>query len=829
MGGGGASLALRGDGAISSSGVGSPNGAVDPASPPPPTRVDYVLDTSRPLADTLADLCLNYFGMHPDVHVPGDFVLRVCETEERITEDKIRSLKVADLANLRLAMAPYRHARLIADRLRRLDDEAELKKTVFALQRYLKESDFAAEFLGCGGFEILQRVTLRVDRNAFAYTLNCICVLLNHSLPDSEGESTLAEPAWPQWMQLLPEFIDRKLPTAKIALANSTEMQPNVGRPVTLLSIWLLRKSKPAQREAFYRRLVSSQTTIRLLVSGVSSKSREIQLASLQLINAVLRCDPERRHSHMIRALDSAGMRKVAAWAMSSLREDEPLRRALIEYQAAIVLDYHRGKTTPIDLNILGHSAALDEIWSLAQVSPVGDEKWRRIGFLTEQPSVELRGFGVLDLANMHFFARKCQHEFHQMILDQLELQPEVRCPIMRAAMQVSQVLSDVWDVTSGQPSMARCQSLFLCFEDSFAICLRLFVDLWAAIVPMCRSTGLRRVGALLRSHLREVLASLGESEPKVLSKFRKAMLGTPFHLIREAHLASLASDDRLLENQSYIDARNRLMDMAYAFMREQRLRSMAAGAWFLLLGDEGRCAAGVRFCKLDREFSRLLWADFGSIQTSVPSDSALVNQEILRISSPSAAVSPAGLGPSAHATADKRQHMSSQLMFSVELDRPAPLDIAAATAPAAAAGSKRSSIAMPQQLTDLQARQDTKNMELIFRCKTVNQFGSWFDGLRMLVQRDMESLVSSETMYYVRELVQMHMALWRLAVEDVLPEADIARAAAEDEGSDGAPAWAAAVLGAAAAAKRIPPLPASFGFWHDPGCTDSVRPKPAA
>nr|KAJ3422917.1 hypothetical protein HK105_005636 [Polyrhizophydium stewartii] len=738
MGGGGASLALRGDGAISSSGVGSPNGAVDPASPPPPTRVDYVLDTSRPLADTLADLCLNYFGMHPDVHVPGDFVLRVCETEERITEDKIRSLKVADLANLRLAMAPYRHARLIADRLRRLDDEAELKKTVFALQRYLKqyettkelspssaddiclkESDFAAEFLGCGGFEILQRVTLRVDRNAFAYTLNCIC-----------------------------------LPTAKIALANSTEMQPNVGRPVTLLSIWLLRKSKPAQREAFYRRLVSSQTTIRLLVSGVSSKSREIQLASLQLINAVLRCDPERRHSHMIRALDSAGMRKVAAWAMSSLREDEPLRRALIEYQAAIVLDYHRGKTTPIDLNILGHSAALDEIWSLAQVSPVGDEKWRRIGFLTEQPSVELRGFGVLDLANMHFFARKCQHEFHQ-------------------------------------------------------------------------------------------------SEPKVLSKFRKAMLGTPFHLIREAHLASLASDDRLLENQSYIDARNRLMDMAYAFMREQRLRSMAAGAWFLLLGDEGRCAAGVRFCKLDREFSRLLWADFGSIQTSVPSDSALVNQgvhasvmrtcrsrltcetapisEILRISSPSAAVSPAGLGPSAHATADKRQHMSSQLMFSVELDRPAPLDIAAATAPAAAAGSKRSSIAMPQQLTDLQARQDTKNMELIFRCKTVNQFGSWFDGLRMLVQRDMESLVSSETMYYVRELVQMHMALWRLAVEDVLPEADIARAAAEDEGSDGAPAWAAAVLGAAAAAKRIPPLPASFGFWHDPGCTDSVRPKPAA
>ncbi|KAI8928157.1 ELMO/CED-12 family-domain-containing protein [Entophlyctis helioformis] len=882
-------------------------------------RIAFVVDTSKTLPHIMDDLCLHF---QPQLlgRSSSDLALRVCETEELITEHKIRGLRVADGANLKLTLAAHLLAPFIAASLSAAvqDDLPSLKKTAFVLQKYLKEDIFRDEFVRAEGFHALQAAALRLDGNSLAYTLGCIQLVA-----ESSSNCRIHGADW----TLKDDFIE------KLVALHQTEIPPNVVKPATAISLWILEAGQPQTGlprsptkqhfatpisptsaaaaalatpispaspashsgpaplpfpwferaiAAFHQHLLARPSALKTLVQRVSTSACEIQLASLQLINAIVTRASEKRRGEFMQHIDSFGVRKAVVRLMDG-HTPANFRPSILEFQRIVVMDYHKGKSTPVNVNLVGHVTALEEIWSLASVSVDGnsDSKWQRVGFLTETPVTEMSRIGVLGLATIHFFVRRNQAEYRQMVADELSRPTKQKCPVIRAAIESCCILSDLWHISSGRPTFDSFQPLLLLFEDSFAITLRAFIRLWTSMQAQSTEAEICRVSSVLQSHVVRVLRdafAASDSSSTVLFKFQKAMLETPYAAVREAHLQMMHSDQALASNPVYIRAKATATARMTEIMFEQRLRSMASGAWFPLLGDDGRESVGVRFCKLDRNRQMLMWVDFDAIQTSTPPDSALTNllhiSQIADVVAPSYPISQIMTGAS-----KSSNRLSSTLVFivsivksNVALSSPSRSSVASNTSNT----SNNAGASVTETSRRLSRTSQHQPKQLTFRCKSIQQFGCWYDGLVMALekhrrankqqqqqqqQQQQSSSASrpalsisvpsptglqeahdecpvfpptSETVRYVRDLTEVQMSIWMLGAQDsgILGQRSGPTAAAGSLASlkpgntrsgTGVAALPARSTGQPTVqAADIPPLPPSFAFWFDEVCVDS-------
>ncbi len=103
-------------------------------------KVSFELDTTQSLEKTMNQLVVDTFKLspHPLADILSTYSLRVSETLELITEEKIQALRVAEGSNLRLGPGPRVLAKLTLASLTLDSSSSELKRTLFQLQKYCK-------------------------------------------------------------------------------------------------------------------------------------------------------------------------------------------------------------------------------------------------------------------------------------------------------------------------------------------------------------------------------------------------------------------------------------------------------------------------------------------------------------------------------------------------------------------------------------------------------------------------------------------------------------------------------------------------------------------
>ncbi|KAH6584088.1 hypothetical protein BASA60_001092 [Batrachochytrium salamandrivorans] len=310
--------------------------------------------------------------------------------------------------------------------------------------------------------------------------------------------------------------------------------------------------------------LCSQPAVLKKMVNRISSPSSEVQLGSMMLLNALLQFSPEKRRGVLMRIVDSFGVRKIVSQLMGQ-ESSVALHDSLVGFQQIVILDYHKGKQTRVDLQLAAHKKTMDEIWSFSDILQDGDRKWRLIGF--------------------------------QLISDQLTLPCNVRCPIACAAIEV-------------YPRLKTYQPLFLLFEDSFAITLRAFFCLWVDMKAQMTHSDIKRVAQALRTHVHLTINNIRAVNNSVLHLFQSAMMDISAYSISDRKSKTMAAEILSEYHPSYVEVKRRLTVSAQEFMRQQRLSSMMKGAVFTRLDDEGRDIKGARLYRLDCTQTKIMWVD---------------------------------------------------------------------------------------------------------------------------------------------------------------------------------------------------------------------------
>ncbi|OUM64854.1 hypothetical protein PIROE2DRAFT_8242, partial [Piromyces sp. E2] len=138
-------------------------------------KIDYLIDQSLSIETIIKNICLELNKTEVRIQ---DLSLRNFETEELITDENFRR-KVKEGDHLKLVASPAIEA---ADTVRNMKsfDEGTVKRTIFMLQKYIKEVEFVDEFITLGGLAYLQRTIMNCQGNTLAYALNSLQNLMEH-------------------------------------------------------------------------------------------------------------------------------------------------------------------------------------------------------------------------------------------------------------------------------------------------------------------------------------------------------------------------------------------------------------------------------------------------------------------------------------------------------------------------------------------------------------------------------------------------------------------------------------------------------------------------
>jgi len=122
------------------------------------------IDPTLTVDDVVKQLCINLKIKES----PANFALRD-ETDELVTNDNLRK-KIKGKVNLKLVDAPSREARETADKLSQRN-EKNIRLTLFSLQKFIREEQFAQEFLNHNGLQELVDIIYASNGNTLAVCL----------------------------------------------------------------------------------------------------------------------------------------------------------------------------------------------------------------------------------------------------------------------------------------------------------------------------------------------------------------------------------------------------------------------------------------------------------------------------------------------------------------------------------------------------------------------------------------------------------------------------------------------------------------------------------
>ncbi|OAC98192.1 hypothetical protein MUCCIDRAFT_117120, partial [Mucor lusitanicus CBS 277.49] len=444
-------------------------------------------------------------------------------------------------------------------------DDKSLKIATFSLQGYLKEKDFATEFLERGGLDSLCDIVNTSSGNTLAYALNSFLSLMEHNTG---------------WESLDDDFV------AHIAHIVVTEQLATIARPAIAILLKLVCANESSTSvitcygyPTLHKAIEKEPELIKTLVDRLLSPEYLLSITSMSLLTAMLKYVTDEYRSVLSSAYDRSNLKKHVLKLMKNHPSAE-LKLMILEYQTVFIQNINMRHGTAVSMHNPRHLNMLNDIWEAAKVDQIdipGAKKWKKIGFTTEVPQREFGRTGVFGLEEMHLFVLNNQDLFAKLILEQIHRPEGKRCPFAKASIEVTDLLCSHWNITSTSKSIdtiAEFQPLILSFNHVHSTTLqtyfRIFHDMEATTYD------LSKVSALVRSQLRSAFAST-----KDIQEFDRNMFGTPYQQIRDRRLKELEWADDLSGRDAITNLRTRLSKQSYEFLKKQRISCLLEGAWF--------------------------------------------------------------------------------------------------------------------------------------------------------------------------------------------------------------------------------------------------------
>ncbi|RKP25830.1 ELMO/CED-12 family-domain-containing protein, partial [Syncephalis pseudoplumigaleata] len=525
-------------------------------------ELSCLIDLSLPVADIVRTLCLDQLGL-PDE--PGRYALRLASTLELITDDNIRR-KVSYGERIRLVVSPQAEARDMARQLQ-ANTTTDRKKLIFTLKEAIKEPEFAVEFCRMGGLQIIMDTVRSTTGNSLAYALNSLANLMEHDFG---------------WDQITDDFIHM------LARLVVHETLVNVSRPATAVLIKLVcadaTANGPIQCYGYaklHQAMSAESDFLPSLVGRLSASDYVLAQLSLALVNAMSTHVTSEYTDEYQRELDRLGARKLVMRLMQ-LNPGEEMGKHLLDFQQIILRHQHQLKYTQLGPETPGVADLLNGIWQAARITETdkrvaveasgwtGEVKWRLLGFDTENPWKEMQRVGLLGLQHMYHYVQSDADHFAKLIIEQLNRTSQRRCPYAHASIEVTELLSDQWNIGSGYAPATAFQPLQLVMEDVHTTTLLAFFRAWNHMEATTEDFD--KVSALVRSHVRYTLQ---ESEITSLFDYERAMLETPYEVMRARQLKDLEDEDDLLTKLAVRNLRERLYRESYEFVKQQRIECL--------------------------------------------------------------------------------------------------------------------------------------------------------------------------------------------------------------------------------------------------------------
>ncbi|THG99143.1 hypothetical protein EW026_g3135 [Hermanssonia centrifuga] len=545
------------------------------------TTVRVRIEATLTVEDVVRQLCLSVKVKDP----PGMFALRD-ESDELVTNENLRK-KIKAKVNLKLVNAPAIEAAEIVERLMVRDNKLGMALT--SLRKFVREEQFAAEFLNRDGLNELIRVINDGRGNILAYALTAMQNLmeLDHG-----------------WSQLDDDFIYRV-----VQILSSDTSLINVCRPATAILKKLVEadpmtapgphalaasssnRPPPIPPDSVYRfgfevvfeQMRRETSLLETVVKRLGSPDTTMALYSMMLINSLMAHASDARWEEFITELDRLNVRKAVIRLMSS-HIIEDLTSCILDFQANMVRVTYRKKTTIVEPDIEpGHTASLDYTWtsSRAREEPDvegGTIKWRKLGFDSEDLMQEFAEVGMLGLDCLKHFVAEDPDFFAKVVQEQLSRPEERRCPIAKASNEVVDLLSEHWAIFGpGYSTSTTYQPFFLNFYKVHALATHFFLRMWNE--SGATRGDFSRVAALVRSQMK---TALRKENVRAWHEVEREFNETEYRAARDRQMRELEMEDDVMSKVPVRNLRAKLYKESFEFVRQQRIYCLIQGAWFM-------------------------------------------------------------------------------------------------------------------------------------------------------------------------------------------------------------------------------------------------------
>ena len=347
-----------------------------------------------------------------------------------------------------------------------------------------------------------------------------------------------------------------------------------------------------------------------MLVSRLSSADHALCANALQLINSLMRDavtnDSEAEWPKFIKRLQDLGVIKAVYVLMQSSALQD-LAHPLLEFQALTKVLLRAWRDVSIDLQKTEHRRAMKGIhlasnaekaaelpprdgqyWKMPKHNP---EKWRRLGFENENPSLEFQEMGFLGMMDLTDYVRKHQDEFQRVLLEQSAYPMEKRCPVARASLAITAVLYEHFEVDKSDHEDAKSylalesrtnfdkvfKPLLLHWSRLHVAGLHAFFRLWKA--TGAEQEDFLRILELVRILVESIVG--GASRTKDIHDVEQEMFEFEYQHLRKLQMELLELTCEDVWGQHLRQVKDSLQTEALQFVKEQRIRCLLQGAWF--------------------------------------------------------------------------------------------------------------------------------------------------------------------------------------------------------------------------------------------------------
>jgi engulfment and cell motility protein 1 len=532
------------------------------------------------------------------------------------------------------------------------DEDASRKMAVFKLQSSINDPAFADVFISSGGLVVLRRLIMNATGNTLAYSLQSLTRLLEVDMGWDIFEGPTASELVERIVELIVKNplvnILRGAMSILVSLVSHSQSSTSRGGQTKAPGMFGLRALRPAV--AVYPHFFE------LVIQQLQSADHALCANALMLINALIRDALSRDGQNdasgrgagedwptLMKRLQELGLIKAVYSLMrSSALQD--LAHPMLEFQSLSKVLLGKWRSAKVDVEKSEHRRALKSIHLASAPERVNGharedsggpnrkaskkhnpEKWRRLGFESESPGQEFGTAGYLGLMDMSDYVRRYEDGFQKLLLEQAAKPLPERLPFARASLAVTMVLYEHFEVdqtdledTRGYQGVDMTdhdrlfQPLILQWSRLHAAGLHGFFRLWKAtgaqqgdfdkVTELVRILIEQVVGRATRA--KDVLEAEDEMQEYDVGQLRELQMG----------MLELAFEDNW--GQHLHQVREELKQEALQFVKEQRIRCLLQGSWFMR--PQAKTLLW-RFARLSHNRRFLHYADFERQTTHDP------------------------------------------------------------------------------------------------------------------------------------------------------------------------------------------------------------------